>query len=258
MAEQNDVPAAWYPDQNTPGQLRWWDGRDWTADVRPLSVPVASDSPASESSAASLLDSRHGLHAVAKPAEGFGHATSEQLRGWPPPQPEFRSEVEVPVREIPRNWSTNDSVGAIKSWMTKEADSAGPVEAVESVPADAAVEDISVTRSYGDLSDWQPAAPFSVAEPIAAVVEPPALAEPPVPTASAEPPVLAVPTVSAESSTFADKYVAPPTVEQSAPGPVPATLAPPQPVHPQGAVALTRRQLRELVGGPLTTDVEPE
>ena len=28
-------PAAWYPDANSPGQLRWWDGTRWTEQVQP-------------------------------------------------------------------------------------------------------------------------------------------------------------------------------------------------------------------------------
>lgn len=37
-------PASWQPDPQTPNQLRWWDGAQWTAAVAPL--PATPSSPA--------------------------------------------------------------------------------------------------------------------------------------------------------------------------------------------------------------------
>jgi len=34
-----NVPPGWYQDPNQPGQLRWWDGGAWGADVRPQVPP---------------------------------------------------------------------------------------------------------------------------------------------------------------------------------------------------------------------------
>lgn len=41
MTIQN-FPAGWYPDANTPGQMRWWDGAQWTDRVQaPYSATTA-------------------------------------------------------------------------------------------------------------------------------------------------------------------------------------------------------------------------
>ena len=38
-------PAAWYPDPSVPGQLRWFDGTQWTGHVHPAAGPAAYGSP---------------------------------------------------------------------------------------------------------------------------------------------------------------------------------------------------------------------
>ncbi|TQK43441.1 uncharacterized protein DUF2510 [Streptomyces sp. SLBN-118] len=41
------TPAGWFPDPNTPGTERWWDGTAWTAHTRPVQaqVPVPAQVP---------------------------------------------------------------------------------------------------------------------------------------------------------------------------------------------------------------------
>lgn len=39
------MPAAWYPDPTTPGQLRWWDGNAWTESVSQPTHPVLNAGP---------------------------------------------------------------------------------------------------------------------------------------------------------------------------------------------------------------------
>ena len=48
MSYPNDTPAAaWYPDPQTPGQVRWWDGTNWTEHVSVPAEPVhAVEAPA--------------------------------------------------------------------------------------------------------------------------------------------------------------------------------------------------------------------
>ena len=48
MSYPNDAPAAaWYPDPQTSGQVRWWDGQNWTEHVSKPAVeqPAASIVP---------------------------------------------------------------------------------------------------------------------------------------------------------------------------------------------------------------------
>jgi len=292
IAEQHNVPAAWYPDQSVPNQLRWWDGRDWTSDVRP-NGPAAT----AASTETPLLETRRGLHAVAAPAQGFGAATADQLRAWPPPQPEQRSDVQVPVRETPREWAANESVGAIKGWMAK---SAGTVEEpsysdhyVGSQPVDyfteaamAASEDLSTSASVAvpvESTASRKTIPFP-AVPVESALDAPIAATRIAGSLSAFPPVEPMPEPTAvaaphedtveeiaETSPYGDFSDWQPAAPGSTPEPVAETevVAAPAPkeirdlsavtshqVAPQGAVALSRRQLREMLGGPLTNGAE--
>ena len=40
IIQHTRVPAGWYSDGVADGSLRWWDGTDWTHDVRPIAAPV--------------------------------------------------------------------------------------------------------------------------------------------------------------------------------------------------------------------------
>jgi hypothetical protein len=112
IAEHQDVPAAWYPDQTDPSQLRWWDGSDWTDDVRPMLAAVPEPEAANAEPDAPravpdvpVMQTRRGLNSVVQHAQGFGHASPEQLRAWPPPSTAERKDVPTAVHEVPREWS---------------------------------------------------------------------------------------------------------------------------------------------------------
>ncbi len=40
LIEHTHVPAGWYPDGVADDSLRWWDGTDWTNDVRSIAAPT--------------------------------------------------------------------------------------------------------------------------------------------------------------------------------------------------------------------------
>lgn len=48
IMEHTHVPAGWYPDGVADGSLRWWDGTDWTNDVRSVAAPALVLVPQSE------------------------------------------------------------------------------------------------------------------------------------------------------------------------------------------------------------------
>jgi Protein of unknown function (DUF2510) len=83
MSYPNDAPtAAWYPDPQTPGQVRWWDGTNWTEHVSvPAPTAVVSESTAVESAAV------ESPQAVAEPEYIGRHAAGAQ------PAPRHESNV---------------------------------------------------------------------------------------------------------------------------------------------------------------------
>ena len=40
IIQHTRAPAGWYSDGVADGSLRWWDGTDWTHDVRPIAAPL--------------------------------------------------------------------------------------------------------------------------------------------------------------------------------------------------------------------------
>jgi len=43
LIEHGTAIAGWYPDQSGAAQLRWWDGLQWSTEVRPLVIDMVPD-----------------------------------------------------------------------------------------------------------------------------------------------------------------------------------------------------------------------
>lgn len=86
MSHPKDVPAAaWYPDPQTPGQVRWWNGANWTEHV---SVPVPSTDAVHAEDGAPQYIGRHAAGAQPAPRQP---STAPRIR------PRLR--VELPIAD---------------------------------------------------------------------------------------------------------------------------------------------------------------
>jgi hypothetical protein len=65
MSYPNDIPAAaWYPDPQTPGLVRWWDGAKWTEHVSVPANPMQSSQVAIEAAVPEIAEADAALHAA--------------------------------------------------------------------------------------------------------------------------------------------------------------------------------------------------
>lgn len=88
MSYPNDAPAAaWYPDPQTSGQVRWWDGTNWTEHVsKPATSTPVVDVFEQEHVATVTYIGRHAAGATPAPRQP---STAPRIRP--------RVRVEVPV-----------------------------------------------------------------------------------------------------------------------------------------------------------------
>jgi hypothetical protein len=111
MSNPNGAPAAaWYPDPQSPGRVRWWDGTNWTEHVSVPASPMQSEQIAIESSVPQIDEADAALaaadaeHAAADPdgqhvtyigrhAAGANPAPKQPSRA---PQIRPRQRTEVP------------------------------------------------------------------------------------------------------------------------------------------------------------------
>ena len=111
MSYPNDVPAAaWYPDPQSPGHVRWWDGTKWTEHVSVPAAPADQQAVAIEASVPQIAEADAALaaadaeHASAGEPVYIGrHAAGpnpapRQASNVPPIRP--RERVQAPVESL--------------------------------------------------------------------------------------------------------------------------------------------------------------
>jgi predicted RNase H-like nuclease len=96
MSYPNDAPAAaWYPDPQTPGQVRWWDGTNWTEHVS-VPAPAAVPENAAPVSAVEHAEPAYiGRHAAGAQPAPRQEPTAPRIR----PRVRVELAVEEPVLE---------------------------------------------------------------------------------------------------------------------------------------------------------------
>ena len=94
MSYPNDAPAAaWYPDPQSPGHVRWWDGTNWTDHV---SVPAPEVQAVAIESAKPHEEDAEPMY-IGRHAAGPNPAP-RQTPSVPPIRP--RERVQVPVESL--------------------------------------------------------------------------------------------------------------------------------------------------------------
>jgi len=75
MSDPNGNPvAAWYPDPQTPGLVRWWDGAQWTQHVSVPANPLQASQPAIQAAVPQIAEADAALAAA-----DLEHAAAD---GW--------------------------------------------------------------------------------------------------------------------------------------------------------------------------------
>jgi hypothetical protein len=96
MSYPNDTPAAaWYPDPQSPGYVRWWDGTNWTEHVSVPAAPVELPVAAIESVVPQIAEADAAL-AAADTEHAAAESTTYIGRHAAGPQPAPRQEPRVP------------------------------------------------------------------------------------------------------------------------------------------------------------------
>jgi hypothetical protein len=69
MSYPSDTPAAaWYPDPQTSGQVRWWDGQNWTEHVSKAAVEAESAAAAQTTAEQTVAEQTTAAQAAAAQA----------------------------------------------------------------------------------------------------------------------------------------------------------------------------------------------
>jgi hypothetical protein len=93
MSYPNDAPAAaWYPDPQSPGRVRWWDGTNWTEHVSVPANPVTPAQVAGETTVPQIDEADAALaaadaeHAAAESGQQLGYIGRHAAGATPAPR----------------------------------------------------------------------------------------------------------------------------------------------------------------------------
>ena len=78
MSYPNDAPAAaWYPDPQSPGHVRWWDGTKWTEHVSVPAAPAEQQAVAIEASVPRVAEADAALAAADAEHASADHGSAD-------------------------------------------------------------------------------------------------------------------------------------------------------------------------------------
>jgi hypothetical protein len=87
LSDPNGNPvAAWYPDPQTPGLVRWWDGAQWTQHVSVPANPLQSSQAAIQASVPQIAEADAALAAADlehAAADGWASIAAAAAQGTP-------------------------------------------------------------------------------------------------------------------------------------------------------------------------------